>query len=155
MRTFQNGHSALVAGPSSLPISRASTSEQIAAILGPDIFRWAGSLLPDDVGIDDVRHRDLIDVSEDEVMSYVTTNGFNTLVVAEDAVDDDRICIVQKADGWHVFYTERGSVSEEAMFAERDDARREVVRRLMKLARIMLNHRYWHAHGLAFPCSED
>ena len=137
-----------------VPVARPSRGEQIAAILGPDIFRWAIAQLPEGVAIDAVRYRDLIDVSEDELFGFVLEHGFDRRVVSENAVDDDHICLVRSGDQWHVFYTERGTVSQEAWFDRRDDAVREIVRRLMRLARIVLNSRYWHAHDLPFPISE-
>jgi hypothetical protein len=136
-------------------IPQTPNDEQIVAILGPDVFKWAVRSLPDGVDIDDVRFRDLISVTEEDLLAHVTSHGFDQRVVAENAVVDDHICIVQADTGWRVFYTERGIVSEEAMFGSRDEARHEVVRRLMRLARIMLNHRYWHAHNLEFPCGDD
>lgn len=136
-------------------MTRPDRAAQITAILGPDVFKWAIGMLPPGVTIDDVRYRDLIDVSEDEVVAHVVAHGFDDRVVAEDGVEDDRICIVQAPAGWAVFYTERGRRSDEALFPRRDEAVRDVVRRQMRLARTMLNHRYWHAHGLPFPCSDE
>jgi len=137
------------------PLRRVSETQQIVAILGPNIFAWAVNRLPEGIGIDDVRYGDLISVTEDDVFAYVAAHGFDQRVVAEDAVADDRICIVTSACGWRVFYTERGTLSDESEFPSRNDARRDVVRRLMRGARIVLNHRYWHAHGLAFPCGDE
>jgi hypothetical protein len=94
------------------PVTRPSKGEQIAAILGPDIFRWAIAHLPEVVAIDDVRYRDLIDVTDDEVFDFVLENGFDCRVVADNAVDDDHICLVRSGDEWRVFYAERGIVSE-------------------------------------------
>lgn len=138
-----------------VPIEQAPAEEQVRAILGHDVFKWAVKRLPDGLDIDDVRYRDLISVTEEEVVAHVSASGFDRRVVAEGAVIDDHICIVQTGREWLVFYTERGKVSEEATFGSRDEARREVVRRLIRLARVMLNHRYWHAHGLAFPCGDE
>jgi hypothetical protein len=138
-----------------VPVHRASAEDQILAILGPDIFKWAVASLPEGVSIDDVRHRDLISVTERDVSAYVLAHGFDTRVVAEDAVVDDRICIVASGHLWRVFYTERGVVSDESAFPSKEEARAEVVGRLMRLSRVMLNHRYWHAHGLEFPCGDE
>lgn len=138
-----------------MPVQRASTEAQILAILGPDVFKWAVASLPEGVSIDDVRHRDLISVTESDVLLYVLAHAFDTRVVAEDAVVDDHICIVASGHLWRVFYTERGEVSDETAFASKEEARAEVVRRLVRLSRVMLNHRYWHAHGLEFPCGDD
>ena len=136
-------------------VQRASAEEQIAAILGPNIFRWAASRLPKGVSLDDVRFRDLISVTENDVRAHVTHHGFDSRVVAEDAVMDDRICIVHSGASWRVFYTERGKASAEAQFESKDSASADVVRRLMRLARINLNSRYWHAHGLPYPCDDE
>jgi hypothetical protein len=100
--------------------------------------------------MDDVRFRDLISVTEDEVYEYVLTNGFPEQVVVEvDAAQgaDDRLCSVPLDDGrWVVYYTERGVRSDEVKVPSHEAARREVVRRLMRGARIDLNHRYRLAH---------
>ena len=138
-----------------MPVHRASAEDQILAILGPDIFKWAVRSLPEGVAIDDVRHRDLISVTESDVLAHVIAHGFDNRVVAEDAVVDDRVCIVASGHRWRVFYTERGKVSDESAFPSKHEARAEVVRRLMRLSRIMLNSRYWHAHGLEFPCGDE
>lgn len=150
-----SGHSAPVTDEAPVPVRQASDEEQILAILGPDVFKWAVKSLPDGVDIDDVRYRDLISVTEDDLFSHVAAHGFDQRVVAEDSVVDDCICFVRSANGWRVFYTERGNVSDESMFQSKQEAIREVVRRLMHLARIMLNHRYWHAHNLPFPCGNE
>lgn len=136
-------------------VRRVSDEDQIRVILGPKIFEWAVESLPEGLAIDDVRFRDLISVTEDDVFSYVVAHGFDARVVAEDAVFDDRICIVSSAAGWRVFYTERGRVFEESLFPSRQEARREVVSRLMEVARIILNSRYWHSHGPAFPLADE
>jgi hypothetical protein len=115
-------------------------------------------VLPPEVSIDDVRYRDLVDVTEDDVLAHVRTDGFDPGVVWSDgdpAPVDDRTCIVRYRDGWRVYYTERGKSSNDATFSSYEAACREVVRRQMRLARIMLNSRYWHAHGLPFPCDVE
>lgn len=147
-----------MAEPASASLQRPDKSEQIAAILGPDIFRWALGRLPPGVSIDDVRHRDLIDVTEEEVLQFAMANGFDPRIVWTDDTPgpvDDRLSVVKHRDGWRVSYAERGVTSQEMTFTRHVDACREVVRRQMRLARIVLNSRYWHAHGLAFPCDTD
>lgn len=76
-------------------------------------------------------------------------------MVAEDAVRDDHICILADGDAWRVFYTERGILSQESVCPSKDDARAEIVHRLMSLSRVLLNNRYWHAHSLPFPILEN
>lgn len=128
----------------------ADVEEQIRAILGPDVFRWTLERLPPGRSIDDVRFRDLISVSEDDVLEYVRRNGFDGRVVAErDAARgaDDRICMIPEADGrWLVYYIERGLKSDERVLPSEADARRHIVRTLLKSVRISLNHRYRLAH---------
>ncbi|GIM63595.1 hypothetical protein Pve01_80930 [Planomonospora venezuelensis] len=124
--------------------------DQIQAILGSNIFRWAQSRLPITKTMDDVRFSDFFSVTEDEVYEYVLANGFDGQAVAEgDAASgaDDPLCAVPLEDGrWTVYYTERGVRSDEVKVPSHSAARREVVRRLMRSARIDLNHRYRLAH---------
>lgn len=137
-----------------------SHEEQIQAILDWNTFRWAQSHLPESKTIDDVRFRDLISVTEDDVYAYVLRNGFSDRTVAEgDAARwaDERLCLVPLDDGrWAVYYIERGTRSEEVKVSSHAEARREVVRRLMTGARIDLNHRYRLAHpGEKLPPPSD
>ena len=123
-----------------------SPEDQIQAILSWNTFRWALVNLPESATIDDVRFRDLIKVSEDDVHNYALQHGFPESVVAErDAARtaDDRLCIVPLDDGtWSVYYSERWTRSDPVVVSSLAAARREVVRRLMTGARISLNHRY-------------
>lgn len=100
--------------------------------------------------MDDVRYLDLISVTEDDVLEHVRRHGFDERVVAErDAarLADDCICMVPEPDGrWRVYYTERGIRSDERVLPSEADARRDVVRSLMRSARLSLNHRYRLAH---------
>jgi hypothetical protein len=127
-----------------------SAEEQIQAILDWDTFRWAQSHLPESRTIDDIRFSDLISVTEEDVYEHVLRNGFPDRTVAEgDAARwaDDRLCLVPIEDGrWGVYYTERGVRSDEVTLPSHAAARREVVRRLMRGARIDLNSRYRLAH---------
>ena len=128
----------------------ASRVEQIQAVLSWDTFSWALTHLPESKTIDDVRFSDLISVTEDAIYEYVLAHGFPERAVAEgDAARwaDDRLCLVPLDDGrWTVYYTERGIRSDELQVPSHAAARREVVHRLMKSARISLNHRYRLAH---------
>lgn len=149
------GHDAHVADEIPVQVQRAPAHEQILAILGPDIFKWAVKFLPAGVAIDDVRHSDLISVTEADVLAHVAAHGFDDRVVVEGTTVDDRICVVAGGDVWRVFHTERGNVFDESVFPSKDAARAEVVRRQMLQSRTLLNHRYWHAHGLEFPCADE
>jgi len=147
-----------VADAHSASWERPSKADQIRAILGPDVFAWAVRVLPAEVSIDDVRYRDLVDVTEDEVLAHALENGFDRRAVWTDgdpSPADDRTCLTRHRQGWRVYYTERGQISDDAVFATYEEACREVARRRMRLARILLNQRYWHAHGLAFPCDVE
>jgi hypothetical protein len=128
----------------------SSEREQIEAILSWDIFRWAVGQLPPTVSIDDVRFRDLISVSEQDVFDYVVEHGFSESLVAErDAARfaDDRLCMVPMDDGrWSVYYTERGVISDQVTVPSEAAARREIVHRLWTGAKVSLNHRYRLAH---------
>jgi hypothetical protein len=128
----------------------ADAEDQIRAILGPNIFRWAEEQLPPDASIDDFRFSDLVSVTEEDVFAYVQDHGFDPRVVAErDAAKyaDDRICLVPEPDGrFRVYYTERGIRSDERVLPSEVAARRWIVHDLIKSARISLNHRYKLAH---------
>lgn len=112
--------------------------------------------------MDDVRFRDFFSVTEDEVCDHVLAHGFDDRTVAEGRAArgaDDRLCAVPLDDGrWTVYYTERGIRSAEVTVPSQSEARREVVRRLMRSARIDLNHRYRLAHpeeSLPLPSEMD
>lgn len=128
----------------------SSREEQIRAIIGMRTWKWGLANLPAGKSIDDVRFQDLVSVTEDDVYEYVLEHGFDPSTVAvrdEARRADDRICLVPEVDGrWRVYYTERGQVSDETVLPSEAHARREVVARLMRLARINLNHRYRLAH---------
>ena len=129
----------------------ADAEEQIRAILGNDTFRWAQEQVPPGRSMDDTRFRDLISVTEEDVLEFVEREGFDPSVVAEgDAASgaDDRICMVPEPDGrWRIYYTERGLRSGERVLPSEADARREIVSDLMRSARISLNHRYRLVHS--------
>lgn len=127
-----------------------------------DVWHWGLNHLPDGKTFDDIRFRDLITVSENDVFNFVTANGFNERVVAErDAARwaDDQLCIVPEADGrWSVCYSERGKKYDEVVLPSLADARREVVHRMMTSARISLNHAFRLAHpemDLPLPSEMD
>jgi hypothetical protein len=132
----------------------AGSSCPVGGDPGPGHMQVGSRTASRGVSIDDIRYDDLIDVSEDAVFAFVEEHGFDPRVVLEDGVRDDRTCLVHGPDGWTVFYTERGQRSEEATSRSRNEARREIVRSQMRLARIMLNNRYWHAHDLPFPITD-
>jgi len=115
-----------------------------------DSWHWGLNHLPAGKTFDDIRFRDLITVSEDDVYDFVIANGFNERMVAEREAArhaDDQLCIVPEADGrWSVYYTERGMKHDEVVLPSLADARREVVRRLMTSARISLNATFRLAH---------
>jgi hypothetical protein len=45
--------------------------------------------------------------------------------------ENEAYCLVFEADGWHVYYSERGRRSSEQTFASESDACRELIRRVM------------------------
>lgn len=123
--------------------------EQVRAILGDRTFRWACAQLRDDEAIDDFRFRDFINVTEEDIYQFALANGF-------DQWDDLRVAGPMLGEGtyicglpggrWTVFYTDRGEISQETSVSTLADARREVIRRMMDMARIELNHRFKSAH---------
>lgn len=124
-----------------------SADEQIRAILSWNTWHWAVRQLGDGETMDNVRFRDLVSVTEDDVYDYVVVHGFNERAVVERGDAEDHLCIVPKANGrWTVYYTERGMRSDEIVLASLAEARREVVHRLMVSARIALNHNFKLAH---------
>jgi hypothetical protein len=142
--------------------SMPRVEEQLRAILSWDAFKWALVNLPAHTSIDDIRFRDLISVTEEDMYAYVVEHGFPQHVVAErDAARfaDDQICIAPLDDArWSVYYTERGRRSGEVITPSFAAARREVVHLLMTSARIALNSRYRLAHpdeDLPLPSEMD
>lgn len=133
----------------------ASRSEQIAAILSWDAFRWAQDQLPKGTAIDDIRFPDLISVTPQDVFEHVQLHGFPERVVAvRDAARraDDMLCIVPLRDGrWSVYYTERGIKRDQVSVESYAAAQRRVIEILYSSARTDLNHRWWHAHPTERP----
>jgi len=126
-----------------------SNDEQIRAILSYDAFRWAVENLPHGKTIDDIRFRELVTISEEDVLNHVRRSGFPVSVVAEGEAArwaDDRICLVEDGDRWSIFYTERGERSDLATVESHAAAQRWVVHHLFENAKVSLNHRWWHAH---------
>lgn len=128
----------------------APRDEQIRAILGWNVFRWAVARLPEGTSISDVRFRDFITVTPQEVLEHVAEHGFPDDVVAlgpESRAFDEGQCIVPAQDGrWWVYYAERGTKRDEGTFSSLAQAQRFVVDKLYDSARTALNHRWWHAH---------
>lgn len=58
--------------------------------------------------------------------------------------EDDRLALLREADGWHIFYTERGKRFDERIFKSESDACDEL---LMWIAGISeLRRSVWEAH---------
>jgi hypothetical protein len=127
-----------------------SPEDQIRAVLSHNVSRWVRDRLPAGRSLQDVRFRDVITVDEDDVLDHVRREGFDEYVVVtgENArTADGRLCIVPEPDGrWCVYYTERGRQRDEVTVPTYADGEREVVRRLIRSARIDLNARYRSAH---------
>jgi hypothetical protein len=127
------------------------TEEQIVAILSGNVSEWARSQLGPGQSMDDRRYSDFISVTPEEIEDYVRQKGFPGTYVKEaplghSSVADDQLCIVEQPSGWEVYYIERGVKSERSYFTAHLDARREVIGRMVESAKVMLNHRYRHAH---------
>lgn len=123
--------------------------EQVRAILGQRTFYWACEQLRDGESMDDLMFRDFISVTEEDIYQFVLVHGFNERDVIQitNFMPSEGTCINELQDGrWMVFYTERGKVSQETIVSALADARREVIHRMMRSARISLNHRYRYAH---------
>ena len=128
-----------------------SKTEQIRAILAGNTFRWAVNQLQPDETINEKRYSDFISVAPDEVEEYVREHGFpqhsvEVIYKGQGVFAEDKLCIVESPPGWDVFYIERGHRSDESSFLSLDEARREVIRRMIETAKIELNHRYRNAH---------
>jgi hypothetical protein len=125
--------------------------EQIVAILSGQTSGWARAQLAPGQSMDDRRYSDFIRVTPDEIEEYVRGKGFPGTYIVEaplghTSAADDQVCIVEQPSGWEVYYTERGVKSETATFTTHVEARREVIRRMVELAKVTLNHRYRYAH---------
>jgi hypothetical protein len=128
-----------------------SDREQIDAILGNYPDRWAQAQLKPGETMDDKRYHDLIRVTQDDIYRYVQAHGFPRLTVYEEGSPnaiqgDDQLWIVRSGDRWEVSYVERGNKNAQSQCDMLEEARREVIRRKMRSARITLNHRYRNAH---------
>jgi hypothetical protein len=125
--------------------------EQIHAIFEGDTFHWAiNQLLPNE-NIDNKRYSDFISVHFDDIEEYIRENGFPSGTIEEvekgqSPLRDDCLCMEEKTNGWEVYYIERGKRSEQKVFQSLFEARREVIRRMIASAKIVLNHRYRNAH---------
>lgn len=126
---------------------RRPVEEQIRAVLSGDVWHWALPQLPPGLSIDDLRFRDFIAITEDDILAHVAAHGFGDGIVVEGGDANECHCLVPDGQGrWAVYYSERGARSRETVVDDLDAARREVVHRLMDSARISLNHRYRLAH---------
>ena len=131
-----------------------SPDEQIRAILGTDVYRWARSQLAPGESLEDKQFCDFISVTEDEVIAYVETHGFDPDLVFESrdpkawrsVPADDHLCLIDHGGRWEVCYAERGERSQAAEFATRTEAVRNLVRRMMGTAWIGLNAAYRDKH---------
>ena len=128
-----------------------SKEEQIRAVLSWNTFQWAASLLAPDETMDDKTYRDFITVTPEEMEEYVIHYGFPRGAVCDKTVGppfdpEDRICIETIHNQWNVYYFKRGHSSDLTQHSSFEEARREVIDRLMTGAKIALNQRYRHAH---------
>ena len=108
---------------------------------------------------------DFISVTEDEVIAYVETHGFDPDLVFESrdpkawrsVPADDHLCLIDHGGRWEVCYAERGERSQAAEFATRTEAVRNLVRRMMGTAWIGLNAAYRDKHypGRVLPKSNE
>ncbi|MDO8389179.1 MAG: hypothetical protein Q7V57_01720 [Actinomycetota bacterium] len=150
-------------------IKAASADEQIRQILypyghrrlgrtpaAPDIRQWAESRLPAGLALGDVRIGDLLDVSEGDVLDYVNRHGFDPRSVREDDFDwiPEVFWILEDGARFHLFYSERGTIRTTGWFASRQDARREMVRELMRAAKRQLQMSVW-GHPNPIPGAKD
>jgi hypothetical protein len=144
-------------------IAKVSKDEQIRAILGGRTSELVSRLPDANIVIDSLRFADFIDVTADDLNSYVQAYGFPDGYVAEEGGNhryhgDNQYRIERSEDRWLLFYTERGEKSGLQEFSNLDQARRAIVHELYTSAKITLNHRYWHAHpelGLPSPSEMD
>jgi len=129
--------------------------EQIQVILSGNTFQWASNQINSVKKIDHKKYDDFISVTEQEIEEYVISNGFGDSAVYENdgteawSIYDahDRICIAQENEQWlvlHMGWEERLEIS---MSLEKGDAIREVIKRLINMAKISLNNRYQNAHS--------
>lgn len=135
----------------SFSVQKVSREEQVVLILSERTHELVSRLPNANEAINHLRFRDFIEVTPDDVLAYVEKNGFPQSNVAEEGGrhhfhGDNQFRICRGPMGWELFFTERGIDSVHEIFSTLADARSALVAKLFELAKICLNHRYWHAH---------
>lgn len=124
---------------------------QIQAIFAVNTFPWALKQLLPNESIDEKRYSDFITVTAEDLYQSVITQGFPPATVEELALGQpgylyDGLRIEATETGWEVYGIERDQRSDVQSYPSLEAARREVIRRCLVSAKIMLNHRYRLAH---------
>lgn len=125
--------------------------QQIKAVLGGASGVLALTKRYDSAPLEDRHFGDFIQIKPSNVLDYVLTSGFNSQVVAHvpeahDAGYDDRINVHKEADGWHVYYLERGERVDETVHATYEEATKAVIDRLFETAIVHLSAKFRDKH---------
>ncbi|MBW3625724.1 MAG: hypothetical protein KY468_20205 [Armatimonadetes bacterium] len=125
--------------------------EQIKAILSGDPFRWAVEQLADHETMDEKRYSDFINVTPEEAEEFVKEHGFPEDAVCDETkgppfIREDRLCIESLNNRWDVYYFERGHYNQFTHHTSYEEARREIINRMIQSAKIALNSRFRYAH---------
>ena len=124
--------------------------EQIQAILLGNTFQWAYDQINSVQKMENKRYKDFISVLNEEIEEYIISNGFGNSIVYEndgtEAWNDydayDRICLYKENEQWLVFHMGWGERLNTSMFIEKGDAIRDVINRLINMAKNSLNNKY-------------
>jgi hypothetical protein len=107
---------------------------------------------------EDLQFGDYVKLSEDEIYNWLPIYGFNsdTVMIIPLATlpgYEDRHNLRLQADGWHVFYMERGEMGTEGLFATYEQAARFIIHLLYEegISALSIKYRDKYFPGAILP----